>query len=312
MDSPALEMLMLRLGEAHARRRLALEQRREYRKPEQGFRFFRRESWFAHPHVIRAVLHAVALYRRGRRNAGQVMVARNVVEFSNLPTSFHAFTILHLSDLHADASADALESVLRLIADIRYDVCVMTGDYRGPTYGPCEPALRQMARLRECVRGDAYAVLGNHDSLALAAGMEGLGFRLLLNESEPLDRGGERIFLAGIDDAHYFRTGDIARAISNIPAGAFSILLSHTPEVFRQAVEGGFKLLLSGHTHGGQICLPGSIPITLDSPLPRRMGSGAWRYDGMSGYTSRGAGTSIVPVRFNCPPEITLHELRRT
>jgi predicted MPP superfamily phosphohydrolase len=69
--------------------------------------------------------------------------------------------------------------------------------------------------------------------------------------------------------------------------------------------------MLSGHTHGGQICLPGSIPITLDATLPRRMGSGAWQYHRMSGYTSVGAGSSIIAVRLNCPPEITLHHLRR-
>ena len=89
----------------------------------------------------------------------------------------------------------------------------------------------------------------------------------------------------------------------------FSILISHTPEVYRQAAHADFNLLLSGHTHGGQICLPGGIPITLDSILPRSMGSGAWKYHDMIGYTSVGAGSSIVPVRFNCPPEITLHHL---
>ena len=72
----------------------------------------------------------------------------------------------------------------------------------------------------------------------------------------------------------------------------------------------GFNLLLGGHTHGGQLCLPGSIPITLDAMLPRRMGAGAWRHHTMVGYTSVGAGTSLIPVRLNCPPEITLHYLR--
>ena len=92
-----------------------------------------------------------------------------------------------------------------------------------------------------------------------------------------------------------------------MPAGAFSILLSHTPEIYRQAAHAGFDVLLAGHTHGGQICLPGGIPITLDSNLPRTMGAGAWMYHGMTGYTSVGAGSSVVAVRLNCLPEITLH-----
>jgi len=70
-------------------------------------------------------------------------------------------------------------------------------------------------------------------------------------------------------------------------------------------------LMLAGHTHGGQICLPGGVPITLDSDLPRSLGRGAWRYGGMQGYTSVGAGCSVVAVRLNCTPEITLHTLER-
>ena len=96
-----------------------------------------------------------------------------------------------------------------------------------------------------------------------------------------------------------------------MPADAFSILLSHTPEIYRQAAHAGFDVLLAGHTHGGQICLPGGIPITLDSKLPRKMGAGAWMYHSMMGYTSVGAGSSVVAVRLNCLPEITLHHLAR-
>jgi predicted MPP superfamily phosphohydrolase len=103
---------------------------------------------------------------------------------------------------------------------------------------------------------------------------------------------------------------NIEKAASGMPHDEFSILVSHTPEIYRQAAHADFDLLLSGHTHGGQICLPGGIPITLDSTLPREFGSGPWKYHGMIGYTSAGAGTSIVPARFNCPPEITLHHLR--
>src|SRR5205807_193593 len=120
-------------------------------------------------------------------------------------------------------------------------------------------------------------------------------------------RGDQQIYLAGIDDAHQFRVDSIEKAALQIPYGEFSILLSHTPEIYRQAAHADFNLLLSVHTHGGQICLPGSIPITLDSVLPRHMASGPWKYHNMLGYTSVGVGSCIVAVRLNCPPEITLH-----
>jgi predicted MPP superfamily phosphohydrolase len=130
---------------------------------------------------------------------------------------------------------------------------------------------------------------------------------MLLNECAVIARGDQRIYLAGIDDAHFFRVDNIEKAASEIPGGAFSILLSHTPEIYRQAAHAGFALILSGHTHGGQLCLPGQIPITLDS-LPRRMGAGAGPTT--QGYTSVGR-ISIVAARINCLPEITLHYLHR-
>ena len=139
--------------------------------------------------------------------------------------------------------------------------------------------------------------------------LEALGIRVLLNECVAINRGEASIYLAGVDDAHFYRADDIEKAAAGIPQGCVSVLLSHTPEIYNQAARAGFDLMLSGHTHGGQICLPGEIPITLDAVLPRSFGSGAWTYGEMAGYTSVGAGSSVVPVRFNCPPEITLHEL---
>jgi predicted MPP superfamily phosphohydrolase len=87
-------------------------------------------------------------------------------------------------------------------------------------------------------------------------------------------------------------------------------LLAHTPEVYDRAMSARFDLMLCGHTHGGQLCLPGGIPIKLEAALPRFMGAGPWRHGAMVGYTSVGAGTSLLPVRLNCPPKITLHTLR--
>ena len=145
----------------------------------------------------------------------------------------------------------------------------------------------------------------------MVPGLEDMGIRMLLNECVPLSRGDQCIYLVGIDDAHFYRVDNIEKAVSEIPNDGFSILLSHTPEIYRQAAHAGFDLLLSGHTHGGQICLPRSIPITLSSVLPRHMGSGPWHYGDMIGYTSVGVGCTAVPVRIDCLPEITLHRLQR-
>jgi predicted MPP superfamily phosphohydrolase len=201
--------------------------------------------------------------------------------------------------------------VSELVADLSYDLCVLTGDYRFKTYGPFAAALDGVERVRRHLKGPVYGVLGNHDTIQMVPALEAMGIRMLMNECEMIARDDQGIYLAGVDDAHFYRMDNIEKASLEIPEGAFSILRSHTPEIYRQAAHADFALMLSGHTHGGQLCLPGSIPITLESALPRRMGAGAWRHNDMSGYTSVGAGSSVVPVRLNCPPEITLHRLRR-
>ena len=224
---------------------------------------------------------------------------------------FDGFTILHISDMHVDMNEGAMRHLIEVVHHLRYDICVLTGDFRGRTFGPFDVTLDGLARVRRHLTGPAYGVLGNHDTIRMVPGLEAMGIRMLINECEPLVRGAQGINLAGIDDAHYYRVDNIEKAAAAVPDGAFSILLSHTPEIYRQAAHAGFDLLLSGHTHGGQICLPGSIPLTLGSVLPRRMGAGAWEYRGMAGYTSVGVGSCVVPVRLNCPPAITLHRLRR-
>jgi predicted MPP superfamily phosphohydrolase len=212
--------------------------------------------------------------------------------------------------MHVDMNEAAMQRLIELVGDMRYDLCVLTGDYRGKNFGPFEATLEGVARVRAHLKEPVYGVLGDHDTIQMVPGLEAMGIRMLLNECEVIVRGDRQIYLAGIDDAHYLRVDNIEKAASQIPYGEFSILLSHTPEIYRQAAHADFNLLLSGHTHGGQICLPGSIPIVLDAVLPRRMGAGAWQYYNMAGYTSVGAGSSVVPVRLNCPPEITLHRLR--
>ena len=305
-----LRKLEERLGPLHARQRLGIETDHEAQIFGQGLLSFHIVNWYPVHSVIRNALKLTGLYWRGRRNTGSILVKRNDVMFKELPPLFDGFTILHLSDMHVDMNEAAMQRMIELVGDMRYDLCVLTGDYRGKTFGPFAATLEGIARVRAHLKEPVYGVLGDHDTIQMVPGLEAMGIRMLLNESEVIVRGDQQIYLAGIDDAHCFKADDIEKAALQIPYGEFSILLSHTPEIYSQAAHADFNLLLSGHTHGGQICLPGSIPIILDAVLPRRMGAGAWQYHDMAGYTSVGAGSSVVPVRLNCPPEITLHCLR--
>jgi predicted MPP superfamily phosphohydrolase len=311
MDEDVFEKLERRLGRLHVRQRIGIEDDHEARVFGQGLNFFHPENWYFSPAIIRNTLKLTGLYWRARKNAERIQIRHNDIVLRGLPASFDGFTILQISDLHVDMNEAAMRRLAELLPDLTYDICVLTGDYRGKTFGPFAATIEGMARICAQLEGPVYGVLGNHDTIRMVPALEEIGVRMLLNEAETLARGDQRIHLAGIDDAHYYRVDNIEKAASRIPDDEFSILLSHTPEIYRQAAHADFDLLLSGHTHGGQICLPGAIPITLDSVLPRRMGAGLWRYHDMVGYTSVGVGSCIVAVRLNCPPEITLHHLRR-
>lgn len=303
------ERLEQRLGRVHALQRLGLEGEHEAIFGH-GINFFHPENWYSTHAILRFALKLSGLYGRGHRNTVSIQIRHNDVYLSGLPPVFDGFTLLQITDMHADLNPGPMQRLIELVSDLQYDVCVLTGDFRGQTFGSFEASLRSLADVRTHLDGPVYAVLGNHDTIRMVPEIEAMNIRMLLNESESICRGEERIHLAGVDDAHYYRADNLEQAADSIPSGEVSILLSHTPEIYRQAADVGFQLMLSGHTHGGQICLPGSIPLTLDAVLPRYMGAGAWRYSSMQGYTSVGVGSSIVPVRLNCLPEITLHHLR--
>ena len=304
-----VQQLEARLGRLYARQRLGIEDDFETRIFGQGLNFFHIENWYSLHSVIRNTLKLTGLYWRGRKNTSRIQIRHNPVSLPGLPAEFDGFTLLHISDLHVDMNPGAIHRLIELLREIDYDLCVLTGDYRGKTFGPIEETLEGMARVRTHLKEPVYGVLGNHDTIRMVPGLESMGIRMLLNESEVIQYNNARINLVGIDDAHYFRVDNIEKAASGITHDEFTILLSHTPEIYRQATHADCDLLLAGHTHGGQICLPGGIPITLDSVLPRYMGSGAWKYRTMHGYTSAGVGSFVVAVRYNCPPEITLHHL---
>lgn len=272
--------------------------------------FFHVESWYSAHAIIRGCLRLTGLYARARRNARALQRREHEIPLKGLPRALDGYAVLHISDPHADFSPEFPDLLIDRIRGLDFDLCVLTGDYRTRTFGPYAPALDALARVRPHLKERVYAVLGNHDSIRMVPGLEAMGIRVLLNESVPLEHEGAVLYLAGIDDAHGYRLHDLQKAAAAIPPGAAAVLLSHTPEVYREAAQAGFALMLCGHTHGGQICLPGGFPLITDADCPRRFAKGAWRYGSLAGYTSPGSGSSIVDLRLNCPPEVTLHRLR--
>ena len=224
-----LQNLVSRIGSEHVERRLKVEAEHEAQLFGQGLLYFNLENWRLAPWLITWGLKFAGLYQRARRNADEIVVRRTSLAFSNLPSAFDGFTILHLSDLHADISEGAMRRLADIVGTLEYDVCVLTGDYRGNTYGPFENALQGLSELRALLKGPLYGVLGNHDSLKMAPAMEAMGIRMLFNEHEPIARGGSQIYLAGVDDAHFYRADDIEKAASGIPKRClFGIAIAHT------------------------------------------------------------------------------------
>jgi predicted MPP superfamily phosphohydrolase len=271
-------------------RRDYMERHREKRLPD-GKRHRRRFGLFTFLiGIFGALLKAVGLYRRGERNAVEIVLNRFEIALADLPAAFDGYTILQLTDLHLDAHDEATRRLIAAIDQILPHLETVLGAVRG--------------------RDGMIGILGNHDTVDMVEPFECMGVRMLANQTMTLSRGAEEIHLVGVDDVHYYYTDQAVAALRSAPPG-FKIALIHSPEMVAQAADAGVSLYLAGHTHGGQICLPGGRPIIAHMAAPRRYASGLWHKDGMIGYTSTGAGTSGLPVRFNSRSEVALITLRR-
>lgn len=311
MDKISFEELEKRVGRLHLKQRLGIETDREAKVFGQGINFFHPENWYSMHSVIRNTLKLLQLHGRGKKNALKIQTHHNQVHISNLPDEFEGFRILHISDLHIDTSPETADALIEKVRNVDYDICVLTGDFRARTTGAFDTTLAAMERLCAHISRPAYGVLGNHDTIRMVPGLETMGIRILLNESVALERSGAVIYMAGVDDPHYYLADNMEKATYEIPYEAVSILLSHSPELYQHAAHADFNLMLCGHTHGGQICLPGGMPLMTNARCPREYCRKSWRYHNLVGYTSFGSGVSIVDVRLNCPPEITIHHLHR-
>jgi hypothetical protein len=230
-----------------------------------------------------------------------------------LPSAFQGLRIVQISDIHhglflpKEWLYDAVDKANRL----NPDVIALTGDFITYSRRNIEPAAELLGRLR--ARYGVYAVLGNHDfrvdADAVASALGRQHIEVLRNRHVGLNFGGESIYLAGVDDYGY--GADLRRAIRGVPQKAATILMAHNPRIIRLASRHGVSLVLSGHTHGGQVNIPLLGTVYGRSPERLRYKIGWDRMGETQIYVSRGIGTIVLPWRLRCPAEITHLELQQ-
>lgn len=274
--------------------------------------FFRQNEKRIVAPLLKAGLKVLGLYQRGKEEALSPVVSEVTMQFADLPRAFDGFRILHLSDLHIDGFEGLTESLIRTLDRVEADICLITGDYRFEDEGPCDELYRCMRKLLPHInaKGGIYGILGNHDEAAIALELEEMGVCMLENEAAEIRRGRDAIWIAGIDDDYDYQCDDLPGAMAEVPNGAFTALMAHTPDLYSQAAELGVDLYLCGHTHGGQVRVPGIGALRSNARCPRAYIYRHWRHEKMQGYTSAGIGCSSLPVRLNCPPELVFITLR--
>lgn len=275
--------------------------------------FLHFEEAFYYHRFIKFFFKATGLYARGVNNALDITVNRKTITLSTLPQDFNNFNILYFSDLHIDGLEGLATKVSSLIEKENPDICVFGGDLRMSTYGDFSRCLELFSQIMPKInaRHGKFAVLGNHDCLEMIPPMENLGIRVLVNDSFAIEKNGHKIYLLGVDDPHYYNCANVQMAMRGIPSDSFKIFFCHSPEMYQQAADHKMNLYICGHTHAGQVQLPWLGPVFTHSRSPRVIAQGFWKVGSMQGYTSSGAGTSGVPVRFLTRGEILSLTLNR-
>lgn len=238
-------------------------------------------------------------------------VERQEIFLRRLPKALDGLRIIHLSDFHYGPLTDSqhLERAVEATNNLKPDLIALTGDYISHDRSYAAPCAELVSRLR-AVHG-VFAVLGNHDhwtDAALIADLFRLGnVTVLLNEGMRVDLYGQSFWLAGVNDT-MVGLEDLPLALAGSRHDEMKLLLAHNPTILRRAARADVDLVLSGHTHGGQVALR-SEKSRSGRPR-RRMLRGLGRRGHTQIYVTRGLGTVVLPIRYGCPPEISVLELR--
>ncbi|HYM78874.1 MAG TPA: metallophosphoesterase [Candidatus Dormibacteraeota bacterium] len=249
-------------------------------------------------------------------------LVRQDIALQRWPTRLEGFTIALLSDFHYDSyfSVHPIRRAVAIVNQLHPDLIALTGDFVSvpwfgdPTKGaalaePCAQLLRQLH-----APSGLWAVLGNHDVFSdaerVTSALHAQKIPVLSNRSVPIERNGARFWLSGVDDV-LSGTADLAGTLHTVPPDEAAVLLAHEPDYADYVSRYPVDLQLSGHSHGGQVRFPFIRPLYLPD-LAKKYVRGLYNIGGLTLYTNAGIGTVQLPVRFNCPPEITLLTLRRS
>ena len=254
------------------------------------------------------------------REPSHVELVRVVMPLARLPKAFDGFTIAQLSDFHYDEfSVTPIQKAIRIVNRLDPDLVVLTGDFvttsvflthREPEAAKAaEPCARLLRDLRSHL--GSFAVLGNHDVAAdahfITEALEGQGISVLRNRSQVIERKQARLWLCGLDTVD--RHPQLDQALREVPSNECVVLCIHEPDFADKASHYPVDLQLSGHSHGGQIWIPGIGAPWLPA-YARKYPRGRYQLGGLLLYTNIGLGTIRLPMRVNCVPEVTLITLR--
>jgi len=257
--------------------------------------------------VFAFFLKMVGYHQKGYGNAKTIRVNELVLKYPNLPDAFNGFRILHLSDLHIDSIPGFAAYIIDKVKGIKFDCCLLTGDYRRDLNGSFSHILKPLHILSKYIKAPygTFAVLGNHDTYLMARYEQESGMELLINESVEIIKEGQKILITGTDDPFSYYTESALLSLET-KGYDFKIALVHTSELAKVASANKYDLYLCGHTHGGQICLKEGIPLISHQFEGKQFNHGKWNIGKMTGYTSRGVGVSGIPLRYNCAAEVTI------
>lgn len=283
----------------------------EEAKPKSRFRMSRR-SFLG---LSAGAVGGAALYS-GEIARHELSVEEHTIHLARLPDPFRGMRIVQISDFHYAEYTEAyfLREVVRRVNGLRADMVLLTGDFI--SYAPLPysfarkhaPACAEILSRIECPL--TYASLGNHDMVIGARYVTGPlrehGIPVLVNESLALERDGKRLWIAGLGSV----CQDESRPDKGIPkavvsGGEAGIVMAHEPDILEEIAKYNVDLMLSGHTHGGQVRFPFMPPLELP-PYGKLYVEGLFRHGPTQLYVNRGIGAVGVPFRLNCPPEITV------